>query len=42
MVFGPEPWSDAQWRYTSRDAALAEHDQIAEHVRRGGSPAEFP
>ena len=42
MVFGPEPWSGASWRYTSHDAALAEHDQIAEHLRRGGSPAGFP
>lgn len=42
MVFGPEPWSDAQWRYTNREAALAEHDQIAEHVRRGGRPSDLP
>lgn len=40
MVFGPEPWNDVQWQYTSREAALAEHDQIAEHVRRGGKPED--
>jgi RimJ/RimL family protein N-acetyltransferase len=41
MVFGPAPWDDAQWRYTNREAALAEHDQIAERVRRGGTPEDM-
>lgn len=42
MVFGaPEPWGEYQWRYTSRLEALAKHDQIVEHVRRGGKPEDL-
>jgi RimJ/RimL family protein N-acetyltransferase len=41
MVFGPDPWDEAQWRYTTRAAALAEHEQIVEHVRRGGAPEDL-
>ena len=40
MVFGPEPWTDSQWRYRTREEALAHHDQVAEHVRRGGNPED--
>lgn len=38
MVFGPPPWDQEQWRYTSREAAIAQHDQVVEHVRRGEQP----
>jgi hypothetical protein len=40
MVFGPEPWSDQQWRFTTREGAISHHDQIAEYIRQGGSPEE--
>lgn len=42
MVFGPKPWDQPQWRYTSREAAVSHHDQVAEHIRRGGSPDDVP
>jgi hypothetical protein len=42
MVFGaPQPWDEYQQRYTSRLQALATHDQIAEHVRHGGTPEDL-
>lgn len=41
MVFGPEPWDGAHWRYTSAGEARANHDQVAEHIRRGGAPDEL-
>lgn len=42
MVFGPEPWTDWQDRYTSREAAEAGHQRVVEALLRGDSPDVLP
>lgn len=37
MIFGG-PWDQSQWRWVSREAALAGHDRIVAAVRNGEAP----
>ncbi len=37
MVFGA-PWDESQWRWSTRDAALAGHDRIVAALRNGEAP----
>ena len=38
MVFGPEPWTDWQDRYTSRADAEAGHKQVVARIASGQPP----
>lgn len=40
MVFGPEPWSEWQARYTSRADAEAGHNAIVERLLHGEPPPD--
>jgi hypothetical protein len=40
MVFGPEPWSDYQERYTSRADAEAGHKRVCELLLAGKGPPD--
>lgn len=40
MVFGGQ-WDQSQWRWPTREAALAGHDRIVAGVRNGEAPEGF-
>jgi hypothetical protein len=41
MVFGPEPWSEWQDRYTSRTDALAGHARVVAMIEAGDEPPTY-
>ncbi len=41
MVFGPEPWTDWQDRYSSHEEAAAGHARVLAVIIAGGSPDDL-